>query len=74
LQAFCARALDPLLKIADASDEDRELRLLRVPALNFEALWLVGVGDDQGSLVALRGVGEIVLRPAATVSRSSSRS
>jgi hypothetical protein len=54
-----SRALEPLLKIAEAADIDYELRLLRVPALNFEALWLAPDDAPQGTLVALRSVGNI---------------
>jgi len=41
LEVF-ARALDHALALTERAKEDVELRLLRVPALNFEGLWLTG--------------------------------
>lgn len=35
-----ARALDTAVRVSEEQQQDSELRLYRVPALNFEALWL----------------------------------
>ncbi len=53
------RGLAVALKAAEQHGEDSELRLLRVPALNFEALWINSVGDTQDLLVPLHAVGKL---------------
>ena len=60
LEVF-ARALDQALSLAERSKEEVEVRLLRVPALNFEGLWLTGdAGTDRGDqIVPLRNVGRL---------------
>jgi hypothetical protein len=51
-----ARGLTEVLKTVDRSERECELRLFRVPALNFEALWLNYEGEMQDVLVPLRAV------------------
>ncbi len=60
LEVF-ARALDQALSLAERSKEDVEVRLLRVPALNFEGLWLTGdASPERGDqIVPLRNVGRL---------------
>jgi hypothetical protein len=59
LEVF-ARAMDQALSLAERSKEDVEVRLLRVPALNFEGLWLTGDASDRGDqIVPLRNVGRL---------------
>jgi hypothetical protein len=60
LEVF-ARAMDQALALAERSKEEVEVRLLRVPALNFEGLWLTGdTGTDRGDqIVPLRNVGRL---------------
>ena len=53
------RGLAVALKAAEQHGEDSELRLLRVPALNFEALWINSAGDTQDLLVPLHAVGKL---------------
>jgi hypothetical protein len=65
LDAF-ARALAVALTLAKEG-ESGELRLLRVPALNFEALWVTGATD---MLVPLRAVGKLVPYQALTVTEA----
>ncbi len=65
-----ARGLEEALFKVDRSDQECELRLLRVPALNFEALWINyedgnnSEGEATDSLVPLRGVGRLTLYQA----------
>ena len=60
LEVF-GRAMDQALALAERSKDDVEVRLLRVPALNFEGLWLTGdAGDDRADqIVPLRNVGRL---------------
>lgn len=60
LEVF-ARALDSALTLAERSKEDVEVRLLRVPALNFEGLWLTGdpSAEHGDQIVPLRNVGRL---------------
>jgi hypothetical protein len=60
-----ARAMDQALALAERKKEDVEVRLLRVPALNFEGLWLTGgPGEPDDQIVPLRNVGRLyVNRP-----------
>jgi hypothetical protein len=66
------RGLEEALSTVERSDQECELRLFRVPALNFEALWISyeNGNDSEGqatdSLVPLHGVGR--LTPYQTVS------
>jgi hypothetical protein len=57
LDAF-QTALNEVLSKADESDREYELKLFRVPALNFEALWLDGDQGD-GTLVTLTNLGPL---------------
>jgi Papain-like cysteine protease AvrRpt2 len=54
-----ARALSEVLATIDQSDKECELRLFRVPALNFEALWVNYEGDAKDVLVPLHAVGPL---------------
>jgi hypothetical protein len=58
------RGLAEVLEALGRNDPEAELRLLRVPALNFEALWISyeGKSDDkpEDMLVPLRAVGSLV--------------
>ena len=58
LKAF-AHALPVALNLAEQSGAEGELRLLRVPALNFEALWISYAGETRDMLVPLRAVGKL---------------
>jgi hypothetical protein len=59
LEVF-ARALDQALTLAERGKEDAEVRLLRVPALNFEGLWLTSEGEGRADqIVPLRNVGRL---------------
>jgi hypothetical protein len=65
-----ARGLEEALATVERSDQECELRLFRVPALNFEALW-INYGDENNSegeardsLVPLREVGTLPLYQA----------
>jgi hypothetical protein len=53
------RGLAEALAIAERSAQELEVRLLRVPALNFEGLWIVAEGDAADQVVPLRAVGEL---------------
>lgn len=65
LDAF-ARGLAVALSLAK-EDQSSELRLFRVPALNFEALWISSDNDTgKDVLIPLRSAGRLALyRPAA---------
>lgn len=56
------RALAEALTVAERSQQEMEVRLLRVPALNFEGLWLTAEGEGEGrdQIVPLRPVGRLV--------------
>jgi hypothetical protein len=54
-----ARGLSVALNLAEQSGIESELRLLRVPALNFEALWLNYAGATGDMLVPLRAAGKL---------------
>ena len=49
-----ARSLQVALNLAERSPQEVEIRLLRVPALNFEGLWIAGDGRDGDQVVPLR--------------------
>ena len=53
------RALEGAVQLAERSERDCELRLYRVPALNFEALWLSYEGGEGDYLLPLTGVGPL---------------
>jgi hypothetical protein len=77
------RGLDEVLGALDRNDPEAELRLLRVPALNFEALWISYEGEPghkpEDMLVPLRAVGSLVpdkpvpLREALPALREAAR-
>jgi hypothetical protein len=77
------RGLAEVLEALDRNDPEAELRLFRVPALNFEALWISyeGKPDDkpEDMLVPLRAVGSLVpdkpvpLREALPALREAAR-
>jgi hypothetical protein len=54
-----SEALQQALKTVKQSDQVSELRLFRVPGLNFEALWLNYEGDTKDILVPLRTIGQL---------------
>jgi hypothetical protein len=58
LEAF-KRGLVEALSLGERSPRDVELRLLRVPALNFEGLWLAGESEERDEIVPLRAVGRL---------------
>jgi hypothetical protein len=53
------RALDVVLARPEQPEREAELRLYRVPALNFEALWLSYDDDAEDVLVPLRPAGRL---------------
>ena len=58
-----SRGLAEVLSAVDRNDREAELRLFRVPALNFEALWINYEGEPgdkpEDMLVPLRAVGSL---------------
>lgn len=54
-----AQALDIAVNRAERSDRECELRLFRVPALNFEALWLSYADEEGDQLIALTDLGPL---------------
>jgi len=54
-----ARGLKEILRISDEGGQEVELRLFRMPALNFEALWLNYEGEGKDVLVPIRTVGRL---------------
>ena len=54
-----ARGLAEALTTVEQIDQECELRLFRVPALNFEALWINYEGETKDVLVPLRAVGRL---------------
>ncbi len=54
-----ARGLTEMLATVDQNDREGELRLFRVPALNFEALWINYEGKPGDMLVPLRTLGKL---------------
>jgi len=71
LEVF-ARALDQALSLAERSKEEVEVRLLRVPALNFEGLWLTGdASTDRGDqIVPLRNVGRLYVNQPVSLNEA----
>lgn len=59
-----ARGLTEVLTTIDQNDREAELRLFRVPALNFEALWIKYEGDGKDILVPLHTTGRLVQHKA----------
>jgi hypothetical protein len=58
LEAF-RRGFAEALALAEKAQEETEVRLLRVPALNFEGLWLAGEGGRRDQVIPLRAVGRL---------------
>ena len=54
-----ARGVAEALTTVEQIDQECELRLFRVPALNFEALWINYPGETKDVLVPLRAVGQL---------------
>ncbi|MBS0425533.1 MAG: C39 family peptidase [Proteobacteria bacterium] len=54
-----ARGLTEILRISGEESRETELRLFRVPALNFEALWLNYEGVGKDVLVPIHTVGRL---------------
>jgi hypothetical protein len=59
-----ARGLTEALNTVEQTDQECELRLFRVPALNFEALWINYEGETKDLLVPLRVIGQLTLYKA----------
>ncbi len=54
------RGVAEALSLGERSSQEAELRLFRVPAVNFEAVWLNYEGDERDVLVPLRTVGRLI--------------
>ncbi|MDQ1638875.1 MAG: hypothetical protein QOF62_2214 [Pyrinomonadaceae bacterium] len=54
------RALAEALTATEGLEHEAEIRLFRVPALNFEALWINHEGGSSDLLIPLRPVGKLV--------------
>jgi hypothetical protein len=54
-----ARSLGEALTVAERRPQEVEVRLLRVPALNFEGLWITGESEGTDQVVPLRAVGPL---------------
>ena len=59
--SLLARGLTAALAAAGEDEQSSELRLFRVPPLNFEALWINHEGRDKGKdmLIPLHTVGQL---------------
>jgi hypothetical protein len=55
------RALEAAIPLAENSVRDTELRLFRVPALNFEAVWVSHEGGAEDLLLPLTEVGRLTV-------------
>lgn len=64
------RALAKALTTVKETDPECELRLFRVPALNFEALWLHYDDQAKDILVPLRGVGRLTPNEAVPLEKA----
>jgi papain like cysteine protease AvrRpt2 len=53
------QALDTAMRVSEEQDGDTELRLYRVPALNFEALWLHYEDSSHDRIVPITGLGPV---------------
>ncbi len=51
--------LETAVELAERSERECELRLYRIPALNFEALWLSYEGGEGDQLVPLTRLGPL---------------
>jgi hypothetical protein len=54
------KAWKKALSIVEESEKEFQLRLLRVPTLNFEAVWIYSEGRGEDRLVPLRNVGRLI--------------
>lgn len=54
-----SKGLERALSVVEKLDKDAELRLFRVPALNFEALWINYADETTDMLVPLRDTGKL---------------
>lgn len=54
-----SRAMSEALSTVDEDGKDCEVRLLRVPALNFEAIWINYEGEERDVLVPIHAVGPL---------------
>lgn len=55
------QALEAAIPLAESADSDTELRILRVPALNFEAVWVSHNGEDEDLVLPLTEVGDLII-------------
>jgi len=62
-----ARGLEQALKMVEQTDQKAELKLLQMPALNFEALWINYEGDTKDVLVPLLTVGRLTAYKAVSL-------
>lgn len=53
------QALDTAVRVSEEQEQEAELRLYRVPALNFEALWLHYEDPGRDQIVPITGLGPI---------------
>jgi hypothetical protein len=60
-------ALEQAIQIAEENSQETEMRIFRVPALNFEALWLSYEGEAKDMLVPLRTVEHLTAYKAVTL-------
>jgi hypothetical protein len=65
-----ARALSQVLTLAERQPQETEVRLLRVPALNFEGLWLAGDTEENDQIVPLRPVGRLAVNQPVPLSEA----
>jgi hypothetical protein len=54
-----SKGLERALSEVEKLDKEAELRLFRVPALNFEALWINYADETTDMLVPLRDIGKL---------------
>lgn len=54
-----SKGLERALSVVEKLDQEAELRLFRVPALNFEALWINYADETPDVLVPLRDIGKL---------------
>ena len=64
------RGLTKALAMVEETDQEVELRLFRVPALNFEAVWLHYEDEARDTLLPLRGVGRLAPNEAVPFERA----
>jgi hypothetical protein len=64
------RGLEQVLAVLSNNAQEAELKLLRVPSLNFEALWVNYDGDTEDVIVPLRAVGRLTPNQRVTFSEA----